>query len=185
MPKAMEEVTEADFDSFVAFDIEHTGTYGIGKGDAESEITEIGAVKVVNGQIVDKFDMLANPGRKIVPIAARLTHITDEMVKDQPPVEEVIKQFKEFVGDSILIGHNCKSCDVPHITRAAKRAGVNFDNQYLDTKKLAKKFQSKNGWDKITLPYLAQYYVIPQVEVHRAWCDAEANAYVYLKLREE
>ncbi len=185
MPKDMEELIKADFDSFVAFDIEHTGTYGINNGDAEAEIIEIGAVKVVNGQVVEKFDMLANPGRKIVPRIARLTHITDEMVEKEPAVDEVIKKFKEFVGDSILVGHNIKSCDIPHITRAAKRAGVNFDNSYLDTKKIANSLKEKKGWEKITLPYLSNYYQIQQTEAHRAWCDAEANAYVYLELMKE
>ena len=183
MPKEMDELTNPDFDSFVAFDIEHTGTFGINNGDAEAEIIEIGAVKVVNGQVVDKFDMLANPGRKIVPRIARLTHITDEMVANEPPVSEVIKKFKDFAGDSILVGHNIKSCDIPHITRAAKKAGVNFDNAYLDTKKLAKNLKDKKGWEKITLPYLSEYYQVKQEEAHRAWCDAEANAYVYLELK--
>ena len=183
MPKEMDELTNPDFDSFVAFDIEHTGTFGINNGDAEAEIIEIGAVKVVNGQVADKFDMLANPGRKIVPRIARLTHITDEMVANEPPVSEVIKKFKDFVGDSILVGHNIKSCDIPHITRAAKKAGVNFDNAYLDTKKLAKNLKDKKGWEKITLPYLSEYYQVKQEEAHRAWCDAEANAYVYLELK--
>lgn len=123
MPKSMEEITEPGFDTFVAFDIEHTGTFGINNGDAESEIIEIGAVKVENSRIVEKFDMLANSGRKIVPRIARLTHITDEMVKDEPPVDEVIKAFNTFVGDSILVGHNIKSCDIQHIVRAAKRTG--------------------------------------------------------------
>ena len=182
MPKSMEEITEPGFDTFVAFDIEHTGTFGINNGDAESEIIEIGAVKVENGQIVDKFDMLANPGRKIVPRIASLTHITDEMVKDEPPVDEVIKAFKTFVGDSILVGHNIKSCDIPHIVRAAKRTGVSFENSFFDTKVLAKKLKEANGWDNITLPYLAEYYQVEQKEAHRAWCDAEANAKVYLEM---
>ena len=182
MPKEMQEKTVADFNTFVAFDIEHTGTYGIANGDIESEIIEIGAVKVVNGQVVDKFDKLANPGRKIVPIIARKTHITDDMVKNEPPVGDVIKEFKEFVGDSILVGHNIKSCDIPHIIRAAKRVGINFDNAYLDTKKLAQKLKSKNGWEKLSLSYLAEYYKVQHTEAHRAWCDAEATAYVYLNM---
>ncbi len=185
MPKDMDEITNPDFSTFVCFDIEHTGTYGINKGDAESEIIEIGAVKFVDGKLVEKFDMLANPGRKIVPRIAKLTHITDEMVANEPPVDDVIRKFKEFVGDSILIGYNIKSCDIPHISRAAKRAGVSFENKYLDTKVLAKKIKDKKGWDSLKLPYLSEYYGISQQEAHRAWCDAEANAYVYLKLRLE
>ena len=183
MPKDMEEILVPNFDSFVAFDIEHTGTFGIDNGDKESEIIEIGAVKVVNSQIVDKFDMLANPGRKIVPRIARLTHITDDMVQNEPPVSEVIKKFKEFIGNSILVGHNIKSCDIPHITRAAKKAGIALDNAYFDTKKLAKKYKEQKNWEKITLEYLSNYFHISQEEVHRAWCDAEANAQVYFELQ--
>lgn len=183
MPRAMEELTTPDFDSFVAFDIEHTGTFGVLHGDAEAEIIEIGAVKVVNGAIVETFDELCNPGRKIVPRIARLTHITDEMVADKPSVDEVIKRFKDFVGDAILIGHNIKGCDIPHISRAAKRAGVNFDNRYLDTKILAKKHKTACGWANIKLTTLSEYFCIEQNEAHRAWCDAEANAKVYLELK--
>ena len=184
MPKAMEELTVPNFDSFVAFDIEHTGTFGAAHGDAEAEIIEIGAVKVVNGVVVDKFDELCNPGRKIVPRIARLTHITDDMVADKPSVDEIIKQFKTFVGDSILIGHNIKGCDIPHISRAAKRAGVSFENMFLDTKPLAKKYKDVCGWHNVKLTTLSEYFGIAQLEAHRAWCDAEANAYVYLNLKE-
>ena len=184
MPKAMEELSVPDFDSFVAFDIEHTGTFGAAHGDAEAEIIEIGAVKVVNGVVVEKFDELCNPGRKIVPRIARLTHITDDMVADKPSVDEIIKQFKAFVGDDILIGHNIKGCDIPHISRAAKRAGVNFENSFLDTKPLAKKFKSECGWKNVKLTTLSEYFNVTQTDAHRAWCDAEANAYVYLKLKE-
>ncbi|WP_022761926.1 exonuclease domain-containing protein [Butyrivibrio sp. AD3002] len=183
MPKSMEEITTPDFSSFVCFDIEHTGTFGINKGDAESEIIEIGAVKVSNGEIVDRFDMLANPGRKIVPRIARLTHITDEMVASEPSVDEVIKKFKEFIGGEILVGHNIKSCDIPHISRAAKRAGVQLENKYLDTKVLAKRVKDRKGWENITLPYLAELYGFEHKEVHRAWSDAEVNARVYFELQ--
>ena len=183
MPKAMEELTVPDFNSFVAFDIEHTGTFGAANGDAEAEIIEIGAVKVVNGVVVDKFDELCNPRRKIVPRIARLTHITDDMVADKPSVDEMIKQFKVFVGDSILIGHNIKGCDIPHITRAARHARVQFDNAYLDTKVLANKYKETCGWKNIKLATLSEYFGIAQTDAHRAWCDAEANAYVYLELK--
>lgn len=183
MPKAMQELTTPDFDTFVAFDIEHTGTFGAANGDAEAEIIEIGAVKVVNGIVLDRFDELCNPGRKIVPSVARLTNISDQMVANKPSVDEIIKKFKEFAGDAVLVGHNIKGCDIPHITRAAKRAGVRFDNTYLDTKKLAKKYKDVYGWENIRLTTLSEYFGIKQAEAHRAWCDAEANAYVYLELK--
>ena len=183
MPAAMAELTEPNFDSFVAFDIETTGTYGADNGDDPAEITEIGAVKVVNGQIVERFSELANPGRKIVPSIERLTHITNEMVRDKPPIDEVIRKFKDFVGDAILVGHNIKSCDIPHITKAGKRAGVTFDNDYFDTYRYAKNLKDAIGWENVKLEYLSQQFGISQPDAHRAWCDVEANVGVYFRLR--
>lgn len=184
MPHDMTELLAPSFDSFVAFDIETTGTYGAAHGDTAPEITEIGAVKVVNGVIVDRFSQLANPGRKIVPRIARLTHITDAMLADKPPVGEVIRQFKEFVGDSVLVGHNIKNCDIPYISKAAKRVGIAFENSYFDTYRYAKSLKEKMGWENVKLEYLSQQFGISQPDAHRAWCDAEANVGVYLKLKE-
>ena len=183
MPKAMEELTEPDFDSFVAFDIETTGTFGAARGDHEARITEIGAVRVVNGVVTEKFDELANPGRKIVPSIANLTHITDEMVADKPPVDEVIRRFHAFVGDSILVGHNIKSSDLRYITKAADKAGVHFDVPYLDTYILGRRFREQMGWEKLTLSYLSGLYGFEHKEVHRAWSDAEVNVRVYFEMQ--
>ena len=185
MPEEMKQRFDVDFDTFVAFDLEHTGTFGISRNDAESEITELGAVKVVNGEIVDRFSMLANPGRKITPMMERYTHITNDMVKDEPSIDEVIKKFKEFVGDFLLLGHNIKSCDIPHITKAGKRVGIYFDNEYYDTRVLANKLKEKNGWKETKLPYLSNYYKVSQENAHRAMCDAEANAEVFFKMKED
>lgn len=184
MPGDMEELSLPSFDSFVAFDIETTGTFGAAHGDTSAEITEIGAVKVIDGVITDRFSMLANPGRKIVPRIARLTHITDDMVKDQPPICEVIKAFKEFVGDSVLVGHNIKNCDIPHIIRAATRSGIAFDNYFFDTYRYAKTLKSAMGWENVKLEYLSEQFGILQSDAHRAWCDAEANVGVYFKLKD-
>ena len=183
MPKAMVELTVPDFNSFVAFDIETSGSNGAANGDSEAQITEIGAVKVVNGQIVEKFDQLANPGRPITPMISRITHITNEMVKDMPPVDEVIKMFHEFVGDSILVGHNIKSSDLRYIAKAADKAGVHFDVPFLDTYLLAKKFKESQGWEKLNLGYLSKKYGFDHKEAHRAWSDAEVNAKVYFEMQ--
>ena len=183
MPKPMAEIKAPEFDSFVAFDIETTGTNGAANGDEEAKITEIGAVRVVNGVVTEKFDELANPGRKIVPRIARLTHITDEMLVDKPTIDEVIKMFKAFVGDDVLVGHNIKSSDLRYIIKAADKAGVNFDNSFLDTYLLAKEFKQKKKWEKVNLGYLANQYGFEHKEAHRAWSDAEVNAQVYFELQ--
>lgn len=184
MPKDMEELTVPDFDSFVAFDIETTGTFGVANGDKAPEITEIGAVKVVNGQIVDRFSQLVNPQRRIVPRISRLTNITEAMVRDQPVIEEVIKRFKDFIGDDILVGHNIKNCDIPYITKAAKRAGIYLDNRYFDTYRYAKTLKNDYSWNNTKLEYLAEVFGVGQSDAHRAWCDAETNALVYFKLKD-
>ncbi|MCR5202658.1 MAG: DUF1351 domain-containing protein [Lachnospiraceae bacterium] len=185
MPKHMEEVKSTDFNEFVAFDIEHTGTYGVAKGDLESEIMEIGAVRVVDGQIVDKFSSLANPGRDIVPRISRITGINNDMVKDEAPITEVVKEFRDFVGDSILLGHNIKACDIPHIVKAAKKAGITFNNQYFDTRDYAKQFKEKYNLDNIKLETLSKYFGIEHDNAHRAWADAEANAKVFLAMKND
>lgn len=184
MPQELTELTEPDFDSFVAFDIEHSGTFGVANGDAPPEITEIGAVKVINGKVVDHFDMLANPGRKITPQNERLTHITNEMVKDQPPVSEVIKAFKEYCGNLVLVGHNIKSVDLPFITLAGKKAGIAFENAFFDTYVYAKNFKTKQSWENVKLEYLAGQFGIEDIAHHRAYNDAQVNVDVYFKLKE-
>ena len=183
MPQPMQELTEPGFDSFVAFDIETTGTYGAANGDAPAEITEIGAVKVVNGRITDRFSELVNPGRGILPRIAKITHITDDMVQDKPGIAEVMGRFAEFVGDAVLVGHNIKSSDLYYIDRAAKQCGIRLENSFFDTYRYAKQFQGQMGWEKVTLPYLSRVFGIEQKDAHRAWCDAEANVGVFYALK--
>ncbi len=175
---------QCGFDTFVAFDIETTGTYGSCNNDGPQEITEIGAVKVVNGYIVDRYNELVNPHREITPIVQRLTGITNEMVAGKPPIEEVILRFKKFVGDNIMLGHNIVSFDLPYIYKAAEKAGIRFDNQVFDTYRYARTFQKRYGWDSCKLGYLAKWFGIEITDAHRAWCDAEANAKLYLKMIE-
>lgn len=184
MPQPMPELERPDFDSFVAFDIETTGTYGAANGDAPAEITEIGAVKVVDGQIVERFSELVNPGRKILPRIARITHITDEMVADRPGIDEVIRKFAAFVGDSVLVGHNIKASDLYYIDRAARRAGVRMENAFFDTYRYARTCREAQGWENVKLEYLSRQFGMEQPDAHRAWCDAEANVGVYFKLKE-
>ncbi len=183
LPQTMIEHQTPDFDIFVAFDIETTGTFGAGNNDVPAEITEIGAVKVINSTIVERFDELVNPGRKIVPRIARITGITDDMVTDKPGINQIIRKFADFVQGSILLGHNIKASDLYYIDRAAKRAGVVLDNEFFDTYRYARTLKGQQGWEKVTLVYLAEHFGIEQPAAHRAWCDAETNVGVYFKLQ--
>lgn len=182
MPAEQQELTAPDFDSFVCFDIETSGSWGAANGDAPAEITEIGAVKVINGQIVDRQDWLCNPGRKIVPRIAKLTHITDDMVKDAPDVATVMQQFVDYIGDLPIVGHNIRSSDLHYLGKAAKKAGIVFNSPFFDTYLYAKLFKEQMAWGNVKLEYLSDYFGISQPAAHRAYCDAEANVGVYFKL---
>ncbi len=183
MPKPMTELLTPSFECFVAFDIETSGTFGAANGDAPAEITEIGAVKVLNGQIVETKDWLCNPGRRIVPRIAHLTHITDEIVRNSPPVEAVVREFAEFVGNLPLVGHNIRNSDLHYVSRAAKRAGIAMNNEFFDTYLYAKTLKAAQGWENVKLETLSSIFGVEHPEAHRAWCDAEVNAKVYFFLK--
>lgn len=97
---------------YVVFDLETTGVSPL-----TDAIIEISAVKVRDGQIVDEFSTLVNPKRRIPYGASRVNGITDEMVADMPVFEEVLKDFIDFIGDDILVGHNIHEFDMKFIHR--------------------------------------------------------------------
>jgi len=181
MPGAPKEVFEPVFDSFVAFDTENSGTYG-GK-DKTAELTEIGAVKVINGVIVESKDWLINPQREIVPRIARMTRIDNGMVKDKPTIDVVIKEFKQFVGDLPFVGHNIKAADLRFILKDGEKNGIAFENEFFDTNKYAKKIKDKAGFEDTKLEYLAGFFGVVDEGHHRADNDAKVNAEVYLKMK--
>lgn len=184
MPQPMPELEKPDFTTFVAFHVETTGTYGAAGGDAPAEITDIGAVKVVDGQIVERFSELVDPGRPIVPFVSELTQITDEMVKGKPKISEVVVRFAEFAGGLPLVGHNVRSSALYYLDRAARRAGVRMENGFFDTCRCAKTKKEAQGWENVKLEYLSQQLGLEQTEPCRALGDAEASAGIYLRLRE-
>ena len=173
-----------DFDTYVAFDIETTGTYGKKNGDAPAEIIEIGAVKIIGGQIAGKYSELINPGRKIVPLVSRKTGITNDMVSDMPIITSVIRRFIDFVDDNMLLGHNIKSFDLPHIVRAAEKSGIRLNSPFFDTYIYAKKLKNSFGWKKLSMEYLAKQFSITYNDAHRALNDAEISVLIYLQLKQ-
>ena len=172
----MHELDVPNFDSFVAFDTETTG---FGRND---RITEIGAVRVVNGEIVERFQMLANPGKGIPGPVQQLTGITNAMVADAKPYQDVAKFFKEFAGDAVLVGHNI-GFDIRMLAQAALPTGADFTNDYFDTNRYAKRLKQAQGWETTKLGYLAENLGVELNNAHRALADAEATAGVYMKLR--
>ena len=81
------------------------------------------------------------------------------------------------------MGHNVKSCDIPHIARAAKRAGIALENEYFDSYQYAKRLKQEQGWENVKLGYLSEQFGLEHEEAHRAWCDAQANVGVFEQLK--
>src|SRR5215213_2443135 len=161
---------EAPYD---VFDVETTGS-AAGKGGA---ITEFGAMKLVRGEVVDQFSTLVNPGRPIDPFVVRLTGITDRMVADAPPIDEVMPRFEEFVEGCVLVGHNVHF-DCSFVTAA--RGGAKLPNEVLDTLKLARCLVP--GLKRYRLSALVSHFGVRQAPNHRALADAAATAEVFKKL---
>ena len=159
---------------FVAFDLETTG-YG------NAAITEIGAVKVEYGEITQRFDTLVDPRVPIPPFISSLTGITDGMVAGQPGIEEALPAFLAFAGELPLVAHNARF-DCSFLTREMGRMGIERDFKVADTLSLARRIWKGLGSYKLT--FLTDYFMIAQTEAHRAWCDAEAAAKLYLMMRE-
>jgi DNA polymerase-3 subunit epsilon len=157
---------------YVVFDLETTGS-SAGKGG----ITELGALKLWRGEVVEEFSTLVNPGRPIEPFVVRLTGITDRMVAGAPPTSEVMPRFEEFVDGSVLVGHNVHF-DCAFVTAA--RAGSPLPNPLLDTLKLARCLVP--GLKRYRLSSLVSHFGVRAMPNHRALSDAAATAGVFLRL---
>lgn len=159
-------------DDFVVFDIETTGL-----NPQQDRITEIGAVKVRNGQIVDRFSAFVNPGVSIPSFIVKLTGITNDMVKDAPPIEQVLNEFMEFIQGSVLVAHNA-NFDVGFIKHNAKIIGEKVKNPYLDTLELCRKMFPELGRYKLNI--VAKHLKIELENHHRAVDDSMATAKIFI-----
>lgn len=163
--------------TFVVFDIETTGL-----DTAKDQITEIGAVKIVDGQISEKFASFIHPTIPIPFEVTQLTGITDAMVADAPPAEAVLRDFHNFTRGAVLCGHNIIGFDLKIVKRMGNEYGYFFDNEVLDTLNLAR--QSHLRTTNFKLGTIVKYLGLTLEGAHRAWNDAFATAQVLLKLCE-
>ncbi|MCM1496967.1 MAG: PolC-type DNA polymerase III [Clostridium sp.] len=160
-------------DSYVVFDIETTGL-----SPKFCKIIEIGAVKIENGEIVDRFSHFVNPEIPIPYNITSLTSITDEMVMDAENIEVMLPKFLEFVSDSVLVAHNA-SFDVRFIRKFARDMGIQIDNSVVDTMTLAHVLCPELGVFK--LDRVCRHLGIKLDNHHRAVEDAEATAEIFKK----
>ncbi len=154
--------------TFVVFDIETTGL-----SFKHDMITEIGAVKVRGGEIIDSYSALVNPGRPIPAKIVELTGITDDMVIGAPSIEQELPKFLEFVGDSAVAAHNA-NFDVSFIKEQAERIGRTFSPVVVDTLTLARLLLK--DMKRHRLNQVAKRLKIKLENHHRAVDDAMATA---------
>lgn len=161
-------------DTFVVFDIETTGL----SKETES-ITEIGAVKVVDGKIIDRFSTFVNPERPIPTEITKLTGITNEMVADAPVITEILPKFLEFCQDAVLVAHNA-NFDTGFIRlNAERKCGIEVKNTVLDTLELSRALLPELKKHKLDI--ICEQLGVSLEGHHRAVNDAEATAEVFLK----
>lgn len=161
-------------DDIIVFDIETTGL-----SHTTERITEIGAVRLHNLEVVQEFNTFVNPQKHIPENITELTGITDEMVADAPSEAEAVRSFLEFCGDAPLIAHNA-DFDTSFIRTACERNKINYHNPYIDSLKLCK--AAIPNKKKYTLDAMANELGCGDFNHHRASDDAKMLAMIFIKL---
>jgi DNA polymerase-3 subunit alpha (Gram-positive type) len=158
---------------FIVFDLETTGlSYKYDK------ITEIGAVKVRDGQIVDTYSKLVNPEQKLTDKIIELTGITDDMLVSEPIIDDVLPEFLEFIGEAPVVAHNA-SFDTSFIIEECKEMGIEFPNAIVDTLTLSRLILDDLKRHKLST--IAKKLKIKLENHHRALDDAMATAHIFNK----
>lgn len=162
--------------NYVVLDIETTGL-----SPKYEKIIEIGAARIVDGQVADTYAAFINPGKSLPPRIVELTGITDKDVRNAPYIEEIFDTFTGFVGEDILLGHNLMF-DYSFVKKAAVNQKKAFEKEGIDTLRIARRFLT--DLDSRRLGDLCGHYGI-HLDAHRALNDAIATHMLYQKLAEE
>jgi len=140
------------------------------------KITEVGIMKVKNGEVIDEFSCFVNPEKPIPQKVVEVTNITDDMVKDAETIDKVFPKILEFVGDSILVAHNA-DFDIGFLKYNASQLGYELNNTYLDTLRLAKSLFP--DFKKYKLGFIADKLGIVVEVAHRALDDVDTTVKVF------
>lgn len=164
--------------TFVVYDLETTGI-----NPDVCKIIDIGAFKIVNGKIVEKFCTFVNPECEIPEEASKVNRITNQMVENCPTIEMALPDFYKFCYGSIIVGYNNIGFDDLFITKESKQQLYNFDNKRDDAFNIAKK--NIFGLRNYKLSTVCQAMNVPLIDAHRASNDALATAKLFIKLIEK
>ena len=160
-------------DEIVCFDIETTGLKV-----TQEAITEIGAVRLRNGEIVETFQTFVDPERRLTPEIIGLTGITDDMLRGAPKLKDALTAFLAFAGNAPLAAHNAEF-DISFIRAGCQKCGIPFEPTYIDTLILAQNLLP--GLGKYKLDIVADHLQLPQFNHHRASDDAVPVAQMLTK----
>lgn len=161
---------------YVVFDLETTGV-----SYEKDSIIEISALRACSGIVTDSYSTLIHPKRAIPYGATQVNGITDEMVADAPLLADALPEFLEFIGDSVLVGHNIHTFDLRFLAKAARKLlEKEISNDYIDTLYMAR--QCLPHLRHHTLTDLAQYFQIDTKGAHRALEDCRMNQACYEKM---
>lgn len=158
---------------YVVYDLETTGT-----SFNNDMIVEISAVRVKNHEVVAEYSRLVNPERSIPDYVVSVHGITDDMVKGEPAIREILPEFLDFIGDDVLVGHNIHNFDNRFLYRFCKQYfGKVPDNDYVDTLSLARGIFPDMKHHR--LADMIAYYGVELLTAHRALDDSKMNQQVY------
>lgn len=162
--------------SYTAVDLETTGL-----SPENDKILEIGAVKVVDGKVMDRYSVFVDAGRRIPPKIQELTGITEDMIVGGRKPEEAVAEFIEFNEGRPILGHNIPF-DYGFLKQCAVNAGMKFETEGIDTLKIARKLLPDLRFR--SLDYLCSYYRIDREHCHRAYDDALAAKELFERMAE-
>ena len=161
---------------YCVFDLETTGISHI-----TEKITEVGIIKIKNGEIIDTFECFVNPEKPIPPKVVEVTHITDDMVKDAETIDKVMPKVLEFMGDSVLVAHNA-DFDIGFMKYNCEQLGLKFEYTHIDTLRLAKAIFPE--FTKYKLGIIADKLGIKVDVAHRALDDVKTLVAVFKEMIE-
>ena len=159
---------------FVVLDTETTGLR-----PGPNRVIEIAGIRMRGGEVIDSFQSLVNPNRRLPPFIVQFTGITQEMVAGAPGAEQIFPDFLQFIEGAILVGHNV-GFDIGFLSYEAQLLGYAFPIDGLDTIPLARRFLP--GLRRFKLDVVAGHLKIPMVNRHRALGDAKVTAAIFMKL---
>lgn len=160
-----------DNTTYCVLDLETTGI-----SFRTEKITEVGIMKIRNGELLDSFSCFVNPEKPIPQKVVEVTNITDDMVKDADTIDKVLPKVIEFIGDSVLVAHNA-DFDIGFLKYNATALGLKLNNTYMDTLKLAKELFPQ--YKKYKLGIIAENLGIKVDVAHRALDDVDTTVKVF------